>query len=79
MIYRRKDLKTANHAQVERMVDWMVGEGITPVDPAAKIRPDKSLKTANHAWLEVVRVPSKHCPKSCGFPRLGARSLVSAV
>ena len=35
----------------------MVGEGITPVDPAAKIRPDKSLVTANHAWLEVVRVP----------------------
>lgn len=62
---------TANHAQVERMVDWMVGEGITPVDPATKIRPDKSLVTANHAWLEVVRVPSNIAPKSCGFLVVG--------
>ena len=49
----------------------MVGEGITPVDPAAKIRPDKSLVTANHAWLEVVRVPSNITPKSCGFLVVG--------
>ena len=57
---------TANHAQEERMVDWMVGEGITPVDPAAKIRPDKSLATANHAWLEVVRVPFVPRTSCCG-------------
>ena len=49
----------------------MVGEGITPVDPAAKIRPDKSLVTANHAWLEVVRVLSNIAPKSCGFLVVG--------
>ena len=49
----------------------MVGEGITPVDPAAKIGPDKSLATANHAWLEVVRVPSNIAPKSCGFLVVG--------
>jgi hypothetical protein len=56
---------------MERMVDWMVGEGITPVDPAAKIRPDKSLVTANHAWLEVARVPSNIAQKSCGFLVVG--------
>lgn len=49
----------------------MVGEGITPVDPATKIRPDKSLVTANHAWLEVARVPSNIAPKSCGFLVVG--------
>ena len=49
----------------------MVGEGITPVDPAAKIRPDKSLVTANHAWLKVERVPSNIGPKSCGFLVVG--------
>ena len=49
----------------------MVGEGITPVDPAAKKGPDKSLVTANHAWLEVVRAPSNITPKSCGFLVVG--------
>ena len=48
-----------------------MGEGITPVDPAVKIRPDKSLATANHAWLEVVRVPSNIALKSCGFLVVG--------
>ena len=45
--------------------------GETPVDPAVKIRPDKSLATANHAWLEVVRVPSNIALKSCGFLVVG--------
>ena len=70
---------TANHAQEERMVDWMVGEGITPVDPAAKIRPDKSLVTANHAWLEVVRVPSNIAQNLVVPSCWAARGLVLAV
>ena len=60
-------------------MDWMVGEGITPVDLAAKVRPDKSLETANHAWLEVVRVPSNIAQNLVVSSCWAARSLVPAV